>query len=292
MNATSITLSSAISDAESVRQIAERLANAPTENGTDGCNADELSRNQLFGQYIYEYCMDGDEPISVTGFAKFSADTSEGFPAYLAKNFPAFAGLVGKRDFPAYLAKTLIEYAYVARDELKNDLNDWVRRNAQHGEYPLSSTEISQLDDSVAVEHAIKIATQEYNPDAYEGPDVPECYELSAAQSLSRVAEIIGEAVGQPENEYTFSANELLGQYAYETRMASSNDYPLTEENWAEFKNADGRQSLVAYLENQLEADVEVALEMLEREGLDPASFNVHVALAHAVSLAHCNWSV
>lgn len=286
MNTTTITLSNAISEAQSVRQIAERLANAPTENGADGCEAGELSRNQLFGQYIYEYCMDGDEPISVTGFAKFSAEASEGFPAYLAKNCPALAELVGKRDFYAYLANSLVEYAYVARSELENNLNDL------GAEFPLSSTEISQLDDSVAIEHAIKIAAQEYNPDAYEGPDVPECGELSAAQSLSRVAEIIGEAVGQPEDEYTFSANELLGQYAYETRMASSNDYPLTEENWAEFKNATGRtQSLVAYLEDQLEADVEVALEMLAREGLDPASFNATTALAHAVSLAHCNWS-
>lgn len=283
---TTITISNAISEAQSVTQIAERLADAPIENGADGCEAGELSRNQLFGQYIYEYCMNGDEPISVTGFAKFSAEASGGFPAYHAKNHPALAELVGQRNFYAYLAYYFVEYAYVARSELENNLNDLGE------DFPLSSTEISQLDDSVAIEHAIKIAAQEYNPDAYEGPDVPECSELSAAQSLARVAEIIGEAVGQPEDEYTFSANELLGQYAYETRMASSNDYPLTEENWAEFKNATGRpQSLVAYLEDQLEADVEVALEMLARQGLDHASFNAQAALAHAVSLAHCNWS-
>ena len=50
-----ITISNAIIEAQSVRQVAERLANAPTKNGADGCEAGELSRNQLLGQHAYHY---------------------------------------------------------------------------------------------------------------------------------------------------------------------------------------------------------------------------------------------
>ena len=130
-----ITLSNAIIEAQSVTQIAERLADAPIENGADGCEAGELSRNQLLGQHAYHYCMDSDYPISSANFAKFQG------------------------DFSAYLTESLAGFVRVAIEDLENEAAD-------ADEYPLTIMEIAQLDESVATEHAVKLAYQRFEPDA------------------------------------------------------------------------------------------------------------------------------
>jgi hypothetical protein len=133
MNATAtITLSNAIIEAQSVTDIATRLANAPTENGADGCEAGELSRNQLLGQHAYHYCMDSDSPISADDFAKFPG------------------------DFSAYLTTKLSDFVRIAIEDLEYA--------AQYDEYPLSRADIAQLSESVALEHAVKLAKQQHAP--------------------------------------------------------------------------------------------------------------------------------
>ena len=133
---TDITFSSAICEAQSVYDIAKRLANAPTENGADGCEAGELSRNQLLGQHAYHYCMDSDSPIAADDFAKFPG------------------------DFSAYLTAKLSDFVRIAVEDLENEAND----AAQHDEYPLSRADIAQLNESVALEHAVKLAKQRHAP--------------------------------------------------------------------------------------------------------------------------------
>lgn len=135
MNTTTITLSNAIIEAQSVTQIAERLANAPTENGADGCEAGELSRNQLLGQHAYHYCMDSDSPISADDFAKFQG------------------------DFSAYLTEKLFDFVEIAVEDLKNEVAD-------ADEYPLTRADIAQLNEFAATEHAVKLAIQRFEPDA------------------------------------------------------------------------------------------------------------------------------
>ena len=131
MNATAtITLSNAIIEAQSVADIARRLANAPTENGADGCEAGELSRNQLLGQHAYHYCMDSDSPISADDFAKFQGDFSD------------------------YLTMKLSDFVRIAVEDLENEAED-------ADEYPLSRADIAQLSESVALEHAVKLAIQQ-----------------------------------------------------------------------------------------------------------------------------------
>lgn len=129
------TLSNAIINAQSVTQIAERLADAPTENGTDGCDAGELSRNQLLGQHAYHYCMDSDSPISADDFAKFQG------------------------DFSAYLTEKLFDFVEIAVEDLKNEVAD-------ADEYPLTRADIAQLNEFAATEHAVKLAIQRFEPDA------------------------------------------------------------------------------------------------------------------------------
>ena len=133
---TDTTFSSAICEAQSVYDIAKRLANAPTENGADGCAAGELSRNQLLGQHAYHYCMDSDSPIAADDFAKFPG------------------------DFSAYLTAKLSDFVRIAVEDLENEAND----AAQHDEYPLSRADIAQLNESVALEHAVKLAKQRHAP--------------------------------------------------------------------------------------------------------------------------------
>ena len=132
-----ITLSNAIINAQSVTQIAERLADAPTKNGADGCEAGELSRNQLLGQHAYHYCMDSDSPIDADDFAKFQGD----FSAYL------------------YLTEKLFDFVRVAVEDLENEAAD-------ADEYPLTRADIAQLNEFVATEHAVKLAIQRFEPDA------------------------------------------------------------------------------------------------------------------------------
>ena len=137
MNATAtITLSNAIIEAQSVTDIAKRLANAPTENGADGCEAGELSRNQLLGQHAYHYCMDSDSPISADDFAKFQGDFSD------------------------YLTTKLSDFVRIAVEDLENE----AEYAAQYDEYPLSRADIAQLSESVALEHAVKLAIQQAEP--------------------------------------------------------------------------------------------------------------------------------
>lgn len=133
---TDTTFSSAICEAQSVYDIAKRLANAPTENGADGCEAGELSRNQLLGQHAYHYCMDSDSPIAADDFAKFPG------------------------DFSAYLTAKLSDFVRIAVEDLENEAND----AAQYDEYPLSRADIAQLNESVALEHAVKLAKQRHAP--------------------------------------------------------------------------------------------------------------------------------
>lgn len=130
-----ITLSNAIINAQSVTQIAERLADAPTKNGADGCEAGELSRNQLLGQHAYHYCMDSDSPIDADDFAKFQG------------------------DFSAYLAEKLFGFVRVAVEDLENEAAD-------ADEYPLTRADIAQLNEFAATEHAVKLAIQRFEPDA------------------------------------------------------------------------------------------------------------------------------
>lgn len=133
---TDITLSSAICEAQSVYDIAKRLANAPTEkNGADGCEAGELSRNQLLGQHAYHYCMDSDSPIDADDFAKFQG------------------------DFSAYLTEKLFGFVRVAVEDLENEAAD-------ADEYPLTRADIAQLNEFAATEHAVKLAIQRFEPDA------------------------------------------------------------------------------------------------------------------------------
>ena len=132
---TDVTFSSAICEAQSVYDIARRLANAPTENGADGCAAGELSRNQLLGQHAYHYCMDSDSPIAADDFAKFPG------------------------DFSAYLTAKLSDFVRIAVEDLENEAND-----AAQDEYPLSRADIAQLNESVALEHAVKLAKQRHAP--------------------------------------------------------------------------------------------------------------------------------
>ena len=132
---TTIALSNAIIEAQSVTQIAERLANAPTENGADGCEAGELSRNQLLGQHAYHYCMDSDSPIDADDFAKFQG------------------------DFSAYLTEKLSGFVRVAVEDLENEAAD-------ADEYPLTRADIAQLNEFAATEHAVKLAIQRFEPDA------------------------------------------------------------------------------------------------------------------------------
>lgn len=132
-----ITISNAIIEAQSVRQIAERLANAPTENGADGCEAGELSRNQLLGQHAYHYCMDSDSPIAADDFAKFQG------------------------DFSAYLTEKLFGFVRVAVEDLENEAAD-----ADADEYPLTRADIAQLNEFAATEHVVKLAIQQFGPDA------------------------------------------------------------------------------------------------------------------------------
>ena len=127
------TLSNAIINAQSVTQIAKRLADAPTENGADGCAAGELSRNQLLGQHAYHYCMDSDSPIDADDFAKFQG------------------------DFSAYLTAKLSDFVRIAVEDLENEAAD-------ADEYPLTSADIAQLNESVALEHAVKLAQQRHAP--------------------------------------------------------------------------------------------------------------------------------
>ena len=134
---TDITFSNAICEAQSVYEIAKRLANAPTENGADGCEAGELSRNQLLGQHAYHYCMDSDSPIAADDFAKFPG------------------------DFSAYLTAKLSDFVRIAVEDLENE----AEHAAQYtDEYPLSRADIAQLNESVALEHAVKLAQQRHAP--------------------------------------------------------------------------------------------------------------------------------
>ena len=132
---TDVTFSSAICEAQSVYDIATRLANAPTENGADGCAAGELSRNQLLGQHAYHYCMDSDSPIAADDFAKFPG------------------------DFSAYLTAKLSDFVRIAVEDLENEAAD-------ADEYPLTRTDIAQLNEFAATEHAVKLAIQRFEPDA------------------------------------------------------------------------------------------------------------------------------
>lgn len=156
---TDVTFSSAICEAQSVYDIATRLANAPTENGADGCAAGELSRNQLLGQHAYHYCMDSDSPIAADDFAKFPG------------------------DFSAYLTAKLSDFVRIAVEDLENEAND-----AAHDEYPLSRADIAQLNESVALEHAVKLAKQQHAPKPNEASQ-PQPQESTMTRTAQDYAE-------------------------------------------------------------------------------------------------------
>ena len=83
--------------------------------------------------------MDSDSPISADDFAKFQG------------------------DFSAYLTAKLSDFVRIAVEDLENE----AEHAAQYtDEYPLSRADIAQLNESVALEHAVKLAIQQAEPDA------------------------------------------------------------------------------------------------------------------------------
>ena len=192
--AATITLSNAIIEAQSVHDIAKRLANAPTENGADGCEAGELSRNQLLGQHAYHYCMDSDSPIAADDFAKFPC------------------------DFSAYLTAKLSDFVRIAVEDLENEAND----AAQHDEYPLSRADIAQLSESVALEHAVKLAIQQaepadtrgiysYNDTHFLVPSAGEGYELEAREICYWLRQDDGTCIHQGADPFDSLAKAKAG---------------------------------------------------------------------------------